>query len=932
MKTIFTSIICLFCIVSYAQIITSNPACPTADQPVTIFYDSNLGTGGLTEITPVYLHSGLITSESTSSSDWQHVWTTWGSADPSFQMTDEGNGIHSYTFSPSIQEFFSVPDGEDILEFSLVFRNADGSAEGKDDGGADIFYAVSDGSFSVNVLAPSSNSIISAVGDEVNISAITCGFADFTINVNGEEFASFSETEELNEVFIPDSQGEFLIEIIAESGGENLTESFTVLVIPSVTQAPSPEGTIDGINVIDENTAIFKIYAPFKENVFLIGDFNDWSLDLDYMMNLDVDGETFWLEVADLDPNTEYRFQYSIDNDEMRVADIYSDKILDPWNDQWIPSSNYPNPTAYPSGLTENVVSTFQINSPEFLWTDQDFEKPDKTRLTIYELLVRDFVDEENFQTVIDTLDYIERLGFNAIEFMPVNEFEGNNSWGYNPDFFFAVDKQYGGNQEFKTLINECHERGIAVIMDMVLNHSFGLNPQVRMYFDPNAGQFGQPSSESPWFNEIPTHDFNVGFDYNHESPKTREFSKRVLEYWMNEFHIDGYRMDLSKGFTQNNTLGNVSAWGAFDQSRIDILTDYKNHIEDIDPNVYFILEHFANNNEELFLSDQGFMLWGNMNHEYNEASMGWNSNLNWASYQARGWNNPHLISYMESHDEERLMYKNLEFGNSNENYDVTQLGTALDRIELASTFFYPIPGPKMAWQFGELGYDFSINYCTGGTISESCRTAPKPVRWDYRDEIARYDIYTVVSILNFLRNNHDFMHTEDFNLDVSGTGKRIHLNGDINATIIGNFDVSEISMIPGFQHTGEWYEVYTGDSITEENLENPFDLQPGEYRFYIDQEIEIPLSVYEYADQLRHSALNMYPNPVLESAFIELPSGVNSGTFVVKDMTGKTVISESISGHEVVEVLALQRLTNGMYIATLETAQATYSTKIIKN
>jgi len=774
MKTILISCLVLFSITMHAQIITTEPACVTADESVTIYYDSNLGTGGLIGVTPVYMHSGLITSESTSNSDWQYVWTQWGTDNSDFEMTDEGGGIHSFTFEPSVQEFFGVPDGEEILEFSFVFRNADGSLEGKDDGGTDIYYGLSDGSFDLTVLNPSSSSVIAEIGETIDITAQTCVISDFTIFVNGTEYAALASAEQLSETYTPDSEGEFLIEIEAQSGEESVTQSFTILVLPETTISELPAGTQDGLNVIDPNTVIFQLYAPFKENVFLLGDFNDWELELDYMMNQHTDGETWWLEVSDLDPETEYRFQYSIDNDELRVADIYSEKILDPWNDQWIPADNYPNPTPYPAGLTENIVSTFKITESEFPWTDQSYSRPEKSRLTVYELLVRDFVEEENFSAIIDTLDYIEKLGFNAIEFMPVNEFEGNNSWGYNPDFFMAVDKNYGGKDEFKALINACHDRGIAVIMDIALNHSFGLNPQVRMYFNPNAGQFGQPTEENPWFNEIPTHDFNVGYDYNHESPKTREFCKRVLGHWISEFHIDGYRMDLSKGFTQNNTLGNVGAWGQFDVSRVNILNDYKDHVESIDEDSYFILEHFANNDEESFLSNNGFLLWGNMNYEYNEATMGWNSNLNWGSYQARGWSDPNLVTYMESHDEERLMYKNLEFGNSNGSYDVTELNTALDRIELASTFFYPIPGPKMAWQFGELGYDYSINYCNGGTISEDCRTAPKPIRWDYRDDSERYDIFTVVAILNYLRNNYDFMHTEDFTLDVGGTGKRI--------------------------------------------------------------------------------------------------------------------------------------------------------------
>ena len=125
----------------------------------------------------------------------------------------------------------------------------------------------------------------------------------------------------------------------------------------------------------------------------------------------------------------------------------------------------------------------------------------------------------------------------------------------------------------------------------------------------------------------------------------------------------------------------------------------------------YLILEHFADNSEEIVLSNYGFMLWGNLNYSFNQNTMGYasGSDVSWLSYKTRGWNSPHVVGYMESHDEERLMVKNLAYGNSNGGYNVKDLSTALDRQEAASVIFYGIPGPKMLWQFGELGYDKSI-------------------------------------------------------------------------------------------------------------------------------------------------------------------------------------------------------------------------------
>ena len=129
-------------------------------------------------------------------------------------------------------------------------------------------------------------------------------------------------------------------------------------------------------------------------------------------------------------------------------------------------------------------MAVFRTRPAQYVWDNSTFTPPAKDDLIIYELLVRDFVAAHDFKTIRDTLDYLDRLGVNAIEFMPVTEFDGNSSWGYNPAMYFAVDKYYGPADRFKEVIDSCHGRGIAVIMDIVLNHAYGNNPLVKMYFN----------------------------------------------------------------------------------------------------------------------------------------------------------------------------------------------------------------------------------------------------------------------------------------------------------------------------------------------------------------------------------------------------------------------------------------------------------------
>ena len=91
---------------------------------------------------------------------------------------------------------------------------------------------------------------------------------------------------------------------------------------------------------------------------------------------------------------------------------------------------------------------------------------------------------------------------------MPFNEFEGNNSWGYNPDFYFAPDKYYGPENTLKQFIDSCHAKGIAVVMDIALNHSFGSSPLVQLYWDAANNR---PAADNPWFNPVAKHALQCG-------------------------------------------------------------------------------------------------------------------------------------------------------------------------------------------------------------------------------------------------------------------------------------------------------------------------------------------------------------------------------------------------------------------------------------
>ena len=195
------------------------------------------------------------------------------------------------------------------------------------------------------------------------------------------------------------------------------------------TKVDPPAGSTDGVTFINAGkSVVFNLYAPNKASVAVIGEFNNWQ---PAAMNNSTDGTRWWIEIDNLDPAKEYAYQYLVDGS-LKVADPYTEKVLDPANDPSIPASVYPNLKAYPAGQT-GIVSTFWYGQPPYTWQVTNFQRPSPNSLVVYELLVRDFVGTHSYQTLADTLSYIVSLGCNAIELMPVNEFEGNDSWGYNP-------------------------------------------------------------------------------------------------------------------------------------------------------------------------------------------------------------------------------------------------------------------------------------------------------------------------------------------------------------------------------------------------------------------------------------------------------------------------------------------------------------------
>ena len=892
MKKSLLIILSLFLVLTAFSQVTTVPALPTANDTVTVIFDASQGDKGLMGYTgnDVYAYTGVITDKS--AGQWAYMISTWNVDTPKAKMTSLGGDKWQLKFGTSIRAFYGVPAGGNVLKLAFVFRNTGSTKTGRATGGADIFYTVYAAGLTVSIAQPQKGSIFaggSSVPVTVNVSNAT-KLRIFLDNTKIDSTAGTSYTKTLTSLT---TGNHTLIATALSSTGSTVSDTSNFLISQSPVIAALPTGMRPGINYTGDNSVCLVLYAPGKQNTYVIGDFTNWIPNANYQMNITPDGKTFWININNLTKGVEYGFQYLVDGT-ILIPDPYTEKILDPTYDPSILASTYPNLKIYPTNKTTGLVSIIQTGQTPYNWQITNFTPPAQNKLVIYELLVRDFTETHNYQGVFSKMDYLQKLGVNVIELMPINEFDGNSSWGYNPALYFAPDKYYGPKNDLKALIDECHRRGFAVVLDMVLNHSFNNSPFAQLYWDAANSR---PAANNPWYNVTsPNTTYSWGNDFNHESLDTKALVDSVNSFWTKQYHVDGFRYDFTKGFT--NTPGDGSA---YDASRIAILKRMGTELWKRNPKAFAILEHFTANTEETELSAAGFMIWGNLNSNYSEGAMGYNdsskSDLTWGSYLARGWANPTLVTYMESHDEERQMYKVKTYGNSFGTYITTTDTMALKRAALCASFFFTIPGPKMVWQFGELGYDVSINYCPSTGLVDAagtCRTDPKPGHWDYNSDPQRLKLFNIYAQLIRLKQNYPVFSTTNYSTDLTGTTKSIVLrSAGLNAVVVGNFGVTGTILAVTFPSTGTYYDYFSSSTLNVSTATQSLNLNPGEYHIYTNAFIS---GIEDNSTSLKALEVKLLPNPTSGNGTVEISSPLAGETTVdIFSMTGQKISSSII-------------------------------------
>ena len=782
-----------------------------------------------------------------------------------------------------------------IGRIGFLVKAKDGTGDKKSQ---DIIHEV--GSFQVTLTTPAENSAtIITSGGSLSIAATnTGGNASYVLRANGTILNTNAATSSYsyNHTSISANQN---YELQVTQGTTVITKKFSAIVNPNAVSEALPAGLVDGINYnsTDATKATLVVDAPYKDFVYVAGSFNNWQPTAAYAMKKDPASTKFWLELTGLTSAATYTYQYWVVDQTpgagtpslVKTADPYSTLVLSPFDDGGIPATSYPNLPAYPVGQ-EREVTVLQTGKSPYAWSaaTTNFVKPAKENLVVYELLVRDFDANRSYQDLINKIDYFKNLKINAIELMPVMEFEGNESWGYNTSFHMALDKFYGTSDKLKEFIDLCHQNGIAVILDVALNHAFGRNPMLRMWMnDPDGDGWGTPSAENPYFNTTAMHSYSVGEDFNHQQARTQNYVQRVIKQWVEEYKIDGFRWDLTKGFTQNcpaNVVGGQeNCTGSKQQDRVDVLRKYADYSWILDPTHYVIFEHLGGNDEEQQWANyrlnetpsKGVMMWGILTNDYNNLTKGYGGNISRMVASSRGFTAHRLMGYAESHDEERLMYNNLQSGNSSAStHDVKTLSVALSRMSALGAVSLLVPGPKMIWQFGELGWEKSIFSCNNGSVNTSsdgipgdCKldTKPQP-QWtsNWLGDSNRNKIYTDWSKMITMKTTEPvFLGTASIN-NTSTLLPNIKIANNALAStqlkdilVLANFNVTTQNVPTGFAYPGTWYNLMDNTSFVVNDVNATMSIPAGEFRIYGNKVASLAIADYEKA-----TTITLYPNP----------------------------------------------------------------------
>ncbi|MCD8394458.1 MAG: hypothetical protein LUC85_06445 [Bacteroidales bacterium] len=736
---------------AWADVFTSSPApLQESSQNVVIYFHADesgvAGLQNLSSTTELYAHIGCYTNFSPDT--WSHVIGSWTTNTENKKFTYVSENLWSLSLG-DMRTYFGITDADEhITKLCLIARNKAGSVQT-----ADCFIDVMEDGFQMQLSSNASSTVL-LNNTTITFTINTTQTAALTLSVNGSQIASGNGTT-LTKDYSFTAKGSYEVVGTATANGETLTETINIVYISNSPQANYPGGVPKMGPVKNaDGTVTFCIAAPGKSNVMIVGSWDDYqSLDKNVMSYQDYNGyRYFWTTVSGLDDNTDYLYFFTVDG-ATHVGDPYAKLNLDGYSDKWLDDTVFPDRPAYPYSRYGDgrQIAVYRGNFYPYNWQVTNFEIPAHDQLLIYEMLFRDFTGTEGasegngtIAKAIEKIPYLVDLGVNAVELMPIMEFNGNNSWGYNTNFYFALDKAYGSPTELKKFVDLCHQNGIAVILDIVFNQSDGLHPWYQMY----------PIASNPFYNATAPHSWSVLNDWKQENPLVQQQWKDCLQWWMSEYKVDGFRFDLVKGLGTGSTSAEYGSTDGYNAKRIAVMKQIHGYLTEVNPNAIHINEFLGDTTEEVEYCNDGQMNWNNqasLSQQFAgglaSASTGYFS----STACSRPWGG--CVSYQESHDEERVAYYAMKNGNSNDIKNNLEVRT--QRLGTLTAMQLLTPGPQMLWQFIELAADETTK---NGSDNN---TDPKKVIWSYLDDDNRKGLHDTYRDLLWIRRLNQDMFVQ---------------------------------------------------------------------------------------------------------------------------------------------------------------------------
>ncbi len=758
MKKLLLLFVALFTMASmpaYAALFSTSPKLlQQSSTDVKIYFDPNDESvpAALKTATEVYAHIGVTLTSAPST--WVHVIGDWADKDPKKKFVKNSNGLWELNIG-TINSYFGITDSsEEVAKIAIIALNAAGTAQTGDN-----FIDVLPAGFQVSLEYDAPSLVLSAA-KTINFTVNASQAATLTLSVDGTQIATASNVKELTKGYAFNTKGKFYtVTATASNGSETVSKEVTVAYPEPSTQANYPGGVPkQGAVKNADGTVTFCVAAPNKSSVILIPSWDNYqTLNKNVMKYQDYQGfRYFWITTAEkLADNVDYPYYYLVDGT-VKVADPYAKMMLDPYSDKWLPTSCFPDKPAYPYELFDDtMLAVYRGDIDDYNWDDatKNFVIPDKKALTIYELLIRDWTgdgDDQDgksfgtFKTALPKISHLVSLGVNAVEIMPVMEFNGNSSWGYNTNGYMALDKAYGSPKDMRDFIAECHRNGIAVILDIVFNQADGLHPWYQMY----------DIKSNPFFNAEAPHDYSVLNDWNQDCALVMNHWKDVLTYWLEAYKVDGFRFDLVKGLGSNSSYG--SGTDRYNQSRIDNMITLHNAIKAVNPNALHINELLGDASEDKAMGADGQMNWSKVCNGSYQYAMGFaDGNGDTKGFYAPNWsrNLGETVDYAESHDEPRVASKVRVYGHSSVKYTSSATkdnikSATVKRLGAVAAQMLMCPGAKMLWQFGELGADEE----QGSELEKLRAIAPQ---WNLMNNTHRNALFENYQALCYLRRNN---------------------------------------------------------------------------------------------------------------------------------------------------------------------------------